>query len=135
MLYLVCQLKGQEVQTNCITWKNSFVKIFKQNLNPEVFRFEIHSRQASGWMSITYFTKKENFQNSISVLSYLPNQFIQLTNHTTISHKKIFFEEQVLNQFYNKIDGIFTFSFKINSTDLQNINFIVLSNNLRTTLQ
>ena len=133
MLYLVCQLKGQEVQTNCITWKNSFVKIFKQNLNPEVFRFEIHSRQASGWMSITYFTKKESFQNSISVLSYLPNQFIQLTNHTTISHKKIFFEEKVLNQFYNKIDGIFTFSFKINSTDLQNTNFIVLSNNLHRT--
>eukprot|EP01080_Neovahlkampfia_damariscottae_P007824 gene7824-12297_t len=107
--------------------------IFKQNRSPEVFRFEVHSRQSSGWLSVSLFSEKSKFENSITIFGYKPNNFLQLQNHTTISTKNIFFDATIKDKVYNTIDGIFAFSFKVNATDLENRNFLVLSNNLDET--
>eukprot|EP01080_Neovahlkampfia_damariscottae_P011039 gene11039-3745_t len=126
-------LKTQEVQLNCITWKNSFVKIYKQNLRPEVLRFEIHSRQSQGWIGISFFSQKSKFEDALAIVGYQTNNFVQLTNHTTFSTQKSFFEATTVDQLYNTIDAIFAFSFKINATELQNKKYIVFSNNLYET--
>jgi hypothetical protein len=63
--------------------------------------------------------KPETFQNSLMVLAYFPNNIIQIKNHTTIEDKKTIFHEHFEDTINNQIDGILSFSFKINSSELK----------------
>jgi len=125
-------LEGNVLELGCLLWRNSFVLIQKQTVtnSQEEFIFVIHSKQSKGWMSIGIFSKPNKFEDSTTIVGYLPNNFLQLTNHTTEVKQKTIFGATFQNQLFNQIDGTFTFAFKMNSTDLEGKNYIAFSQNI-----
>ena len=132
---LPLMLEGNVLELGCLLWRNSFVLIQKQKVtnSQEEFIFVIHSKQSKGWMSIGIFSKPNKFEDSITIVGYLPNNFLQLTNHTTEVKQKTIFGATFQNQLFNQIDGTFTFAFKMNSTDLEGKNYFVFSQNIYET--
>jgi hypothetical protein len=113
----------------CILWRNTFLKIDNKTNSPtnQVLQFTLHSRQSNGWIGITFSPNPNDFENSTSILGYLPNQFLQLKNHTAVS-KKIF-SEIFVNSWQNSIDGIFSFAFSMNVSDFSNSKYFYFSIN------
>eukprot|EP01080_Neovahlkampfia_damariscottae_P009437 gene9437-1643_t len=122
--------KTQEFKAlDCLLWENSYVAIDVQKVTnaEDVLIFSVRSRQQQGWMSIGFFSKPNNFEDSISVVAFLPNNFIQLTNHTNQVQQKIIFDQTFQKRDLYLIDGVFAFSFKINSSHITNKNFIMFA--------
>jgi hypothetical protein len=118
LLLLTCIMLIFSDQTPCIIWKNSFIKISPQtsNVNHTTLDIIVKSRQFSGWYGVGFSKSKNSLEDSFFILNQFPNNLILLKNHTQIDvEKKIlnFYSEQTLK---NTIDGIFTFSFKMNSS-------------------
>jgi hypothetical protein len=111
---------GQK-QTGCVIWRNTFVKI--ENETNQVLVFKVHSKQRSGWLSLGLFTSETNFSSSTSIIAFNPENFLQLQNHTIIQNEKTFFSEGMPNKLFDLIDGMLTYSFKMNSSDLIGKNF------------
>ena len=134
VLFYIHVTSSNITPVGCLVWRNSFIKIDKETISPSKigFIFTVHSRQSLGWISIGIFSKPNYFDDSTSILAYLPNNFVQLKNHTTQAKKeeKTIFGETFQNKQFNLIDGIYAFAFKMNSTSLRNKNFFIFSQSL-----
>jgi hypothetical protein len=129
LFFLLFTLATTQTQIGCLVWRNTFLKIENQtnsNANNVVI-FTLYSRQYQGWVGFTMTSKEHNFENSISVVGYLPNNIIQLKNHTQITQKTIF-SEGFFNRFSDAQDGIFSFTFKINVSEIQDKPFFYFAN-------
>eukprot|EP01080_Neovahlkampfia_damariscottae_P012037 gene12037-5434_t len=125
-------VENTEVQIGCILWENTFALIHKNeipNSQPQ-YIFTVHSRQTKGWMGFNIFTKKENFEDSIGVVGYFPNNILELKNHTSIVEKNRIFGQIVQNMLFNSIDGTFTFAFKLNASEVEGKNYFAFSQNI-----
>ena len=131
ILFKFLLVHNEVTQVGCLLWENSFVQIHKNSISKiqQEFIFTVHSRQRKGWMGFGIFKKKQNFEDSIQVVGFLPNSVIQLENHTTITKRNIIFGETFQNTINNAVDGTFTFVFKLNSTDVIGKSFFAFSNN------
>jgi hypothetical protein len=117
--------------TPCIIWRNSFLEITQTtpNINETVLSCRVRSRQTTGWIGVGFSKSDKSFENSIFILSYLPGTVLVLKNHTELD------KSEKLNEFTTKqslgdiIDGIYEFSFNINSTLVLEKNFIFFANN------
>eukprot|EP01080_Neovahlkampfia_damariscottae_P006516 gene6516-10524_t len=121
------ELEPREV--GCIIWENTFVSIDNSQTDGN-FIFTVHSRENRGYMSLGIYSKPNYFDDSIAVLAYLPNKFIQMKNHTLQASKNTFFEAQFTNMLYDSIDKTITFKFKMNSSDLYNKNYFAFSHSI-----
>jgi hypothetical protein len=105
-------------QTPCIIWKNSFIKITPQtsNINQTTLSVIVKSRQFSGWYGVGFSKSKTSLEDSIFILNQFPNNLILLKNHTQRDDEKKIFDFHSEQNLKNSIDGIFTFSFNMNSS-------------------
>jgi hypothetical protein len=129
--WLVALVHVQSTEIGCILWKNTFVKIEKQIISESQtsYIFIVHSKQRTGYMSIGFFSKPHMFEDSILVVGYLPNNVIELKNHTIqVSQKKIF-GERVRDENYNRIDGTLSFTFTLNATHVDQKNYFAFAQN------
>ena len=115
---------------DCIIWKNSYVSIEKQRISSSEINliFIVRSRQATGWISVGFFSKPNYFEDSTNIMAFLPNNFVEFTNHSTISNKTIF-GETFQKRDINLIDGTFSFAFKMNFSQLKNKNYLAFAQN------
>jgi hypothetical protein len=130
LLIVVCLIafSFQQVPFGCLIWRNSYVSFSKENNN--IISVNVKSRQKNGWMAIAAVDKPENFENSLMVLSYFPNHIIQLNNHSNkIEIKKTIFQEYFDNTVSNQIDGILSFRFKINSSEISEKHYFYFAQN------
>jgi hypothetical protein len=114
-------------QTGCVLWRNTFVKI--ENETNQILVFTVHSKQRTGWLSLGLFSSKTNFSSSTSIVAFNNEKFLQLENHTKVQTKKTIFSETMTNRFFNLIDGMITFSFKMNISNLVGKNYFRFSIN------
>jgi hypothetical protein len=121
-----------EIQIGCFPWRNSYIMIENEtkSFSNEVLIFTLQSRQSNGWLGIQITSNPNNFNNSISIVGYLPNKFVQLTNHTKEVNKTIF-SENFLKLLFNSIDGIYSYSFKMNVSELKDKKFLRIALNSR----
>eukprot|EP01080_Neovahlkampfia_damariscottae_P006670 gene6670-10834_t len=118
---------AQILDLGCHIWKNSWIKIQQNNNFERSFTFTVNSKPRNGWIGVGFFSKKDDFSSSFSVIGYLPNNFLQLQNHTDVTKEKTIFDYKFQDDLYNTIDQKVTFSFKLNSTKLLGKNYILLS--------
>eukprot|EP01080_Neovahlkampfia_damariscottae_P012280 gene12280-5863_t len=120
----------QVTEIGCILWEDTFMRVEKHQVanSREEFIFTVHTRQWNGYIGVGIFSKPEIFDDSTSIIAYLPNNFIQLKNHTEIMKKKIIFGETFQGKF-DIIDGTYTFAFVMNSTNLVGKNYFAFSKN------
>jgi hypothetical protein len=129
LFFILFSFVATQTQIGCLLWRNTFLKIENEtNSNSnKVIIFTLFSRQYQGWVGVTLSSKEHNFEDSISIVGYLPNNIIQLKNHTQIT-KKTIFSEGFLNQVANFQDGIFSFSFKMNVSEIIDKPFFYFAN-------
>jgi hypothetical protein len=110
---------SQFTQIGCLLWENSFLKIENETNSPNnnVLIFSIYSRQYQGWVGVTITSQEHNFNNSISVIGYKPDNILQLKNHTELTSKTIF-SEGFFNKDASSVDGVFSFTFRINVSEV-----------------
>jgi hypothetical protein len=121
LLQLLFNLTVGQKQTGCVLWRNTFVKI--ENETNQILVFKVHSKQRTGWLSLGLFTSQTNFTSSTSIVAFHPENFLQLENHTKVQNKKTIFSEEMTNKLFDLIDGMMTYSFKMNASDLIGKNF------------
>ena len=124
-------IKGEVKEVGCLIWKNSFLKIQKHKISEtnQPFIFTVASKQEIGYISIGFFSKPNAFEDSTSIIGFPPNNFLQLKNHTQKIKQKTIFGETFQKIEYNKIDGIFLYTFKMNSSIFNEKNFLIFSQN------
>jgi hypothetical protein len=117
-------ISSQFTQIGCILWENTFLKIENETNSPtnNVLIFSLYSRQFQGWVGVTMTSKEHNFNNSISVIGYKPDNILQLKNHIELTSKTIF-SEGFFNKDAMSIDGIYSFIFRINVSEVVDKNF------------
>jgi hypothetical protein len=120
----------QQEPMACFLWKNSFVQIFRES--PSSLKFLVYSRQRNGWMGVQILKEKGNYENSIGVVSNYPDQIIELKNHTQLSTDKRIFGETVNKDWKLFVDGVFSFSFSLNTSIISPKSFIYLAHNLNS---
>eukprot|EP01080_Neovahlkampfia_damariscottae_P006518 gene6518-10526_t len=121
-----CQL--QEI--GCLLWDETFLRIHKniKHSSQDEYIFTVHTRQWNGYIGVGIFSKPNFFDDSTSIIAYLPNNFIQLKNHTKQMKKKTIFGESFQGK-YDTLDGTYTFGFIMNSSDLIGKNYFAFSKN------
>ena len=131
LFFFLFHLSQQEVPVACFLWKNSFVKITANSPEKQILTFSVKSLQRDGWMGVQILSNPLSFNKGFGVLGGYPNQIYQLQNHSNLTPKneKIIFNEKIENKWQLVVDGVLSYSFQINSTDLPNINYIYLANN------
>jgi hypothetical protein len=107
------------------------VKIEKEIISESQtsYIFIVHSKQRTGYMSIGFFSKPHIFD----VVGYLPNNVVELKNHTAQVSQKTIFGERVRDENYNRIDGTFSFTFSLNATHVDQKNYFAFSQNILKT--
>jgi len=130
-LLIFCTTSLQQKPIGCFIWKNSFVHFQNETTsqNNKNVIIKIKSKQRTGWIGIGLLKKPNDFSNSFQIVAYSPQKIIQLTNHTKVVLKKTIFEEFFDNINNNRIDGLLSFSFKINSSEIFENNFLYFSQN------
>jgi hypothetical protein len=116
----------------CFPWRNSFVKIQPSpaaHLNESTVSLIVKSTQKNGWLSIGFSENSTSFENSIFILVYLPDKLFILKNHTQKEETNKIFNVDTTQTFGNKVDGIFTFSFQMNGSLLQDKKFLYFAQN------
>jgi hypothetical protein len=105
-------------QTPCIIWKNSFIKIspHTSNVNQTILSIIVKSRQFSGWYGIGFSKSQTSLEDSFFILNQFPNNLFILKNHTQKEDEKKIFDFNSEQTLKNTLDGIFTFSFQMNSS-------------------
>ena len=128
LLLQILLIKTQQ-EVGCIIWKNSFVKITKysSSTSQDVFEFTVQSVQREGYMSLGFFSQPSKFDDSFAVIGYKSNKLIQVENHTTIVQRPTFFGGAFQHQLFDSVDGTMTFTFSLNSSDLQNKKYFAFS--------
>ena len=133
VVFAIFFLTNQE-PIGCLIWRNSFIYLEKEKQS--VLSFTIKSKQQkTGWIGVGALqTKKKITNNDFSMIAYLPNTFIQINDHQTqITSKKKIWNEKFEDVWFNEVDGIISFSFKINSTEFNDKNyFFIAINDLET---
>eukprot|EP01080_Neovahlkampfia_damariscottae_P006536 gene6536-10543_t len=121
-------INTEVIEVGCIIWENTFLKIDKNLKTQDEYIFTVHTRQWNGYIGVGIFSKPNFFDDSTSIIAYLPNNFIQLKNHTKQMKKKTIFGESFQGK-YDTLDGTYTFGFIMNSSDLIGKNYFAFSKN------
>eukprot|EP01080_Neovahlkampfia_damariscottae_P003989 gene3989-7245_t len=110
----------------CLIWQNSYIHIEKEN---KVVHISVKTKQKNGWIGIGALKTKNDFSKGSFILAaYLPNNFLPLKNHTIVSREtKKIWNQKFEDIWFNQVDGIMSFSFKINNTDLAGKNHFFLA--------
>jgi hypothetical protein len=127
LILLFCIVVCDEVPIGCLIWRNSFIHLSKDNEN-NLLLIKVKSRQQFGFIGIGAFEKPNQFENSFQVIAFPDSTLIQLTNHTQII-KKTIFKEEFDNLLYNKIDGILSFNFRVNISEINGKNYFYFAQN------
>jgi hypothetical protein len=109
---------SEEVPIRCIPWMNSLIHISK-NSKEKYFFIKIKSRQSFGYLGIAATESPNKFENSFQIIaSTAETKLIQMTNHTQEVNKTIYneFFDKLL---FNKLDGILSFNFYVNTSELE----------------
>jgi hypothetical protein len=114
----------------CIIWKNSYAQITPETtfINNTILTIIIKSRQSSGWYGIGFSSSPLSFEDSIFIIGQHPNQFYILKNHTQPDLENKIFHFSTEQTFKNSIDGIYSFSFQMNSSLVVDKKFIFFAN-------
>jgi hypothetical protein len=105
-----------------------FIRL-SRNSEKEILMIQVKSRQSSaGYIGIGAFKKPNEFENSFQVIAYTDSMLIQLTNHTQIVTKTIF-NEEFDKPLYNRIDGILSFNFYINISEVNGKDYFYFAQN------
>jgi hypothetical protein len=129
-IFLFSPLHAEEIPIGCILWDNSFIQ-FSKNTQEKYFFIKISSRQRFGYIGIAALENPNKFENSFQILaSTADTKLTQLTNHTQIVNKTIYneFFDKLL---FNRIDGILSFNFYVNISEMEGKNFFSFAQNER----
>jgi hypothetical protein len=114
----------------CIIWKNSYAQISPEtsNVNNTILTIIIKSRQSSGWYGLGFSSSLLTFEDSIFIIGKHPNQVFVLKNHTQPDSEDKIFHFSTEQTFKNTVDGIYSFSFQMNSSLVVEKKFIFFAN-------
>jgi hypothetical protein len=121
----------ESVPTPCIIWKNSFVEITPSttNINNTKLFIKVKTRQTKGWISVGVSKSNNSFQDSLFIVALIPNQILVFKNHTEIDTIDKIFDISLTQNLRDTIDGLYSFSFSLNSSQIIEKNFIFFASN------
>jgi hypothetical protein len=125
----------ESIPTPCILWKNSFVEITpstKANINDTNLFVKVKTRQTKGWISVGFSKQTNSFHDSLFIIALIPHQILVFKNHTDIETTDKIFDVSLTQNFRDIIDGLYSFSFSINSSLIIDKNFIFVASNEAT---
>jgi hypothetical protein len=126
---LFSNFHAEDIPIGCILWRNSFIQ-FSKNTQEKYFFIKVASRQRFGYIGFAAQEIPNKFENSFQILAFTETKLTQLTNHTQIVNKTIY-NEFFDNLLFNKIDGILSFNFYVNISELEGKNFFSFAQNER----
>jgi hypothetical protein len=115
----------------CLIWRNSFLEISTnfEIKNETVLSCRVRTLQTKGWMAVGFSPSNSSLENSLLILASLPENFYILKNHTGQSQSELISEVKKEQSLSDIIDGIYEFSFKINSSVVAEKNFVYFASN------
>jgi hypothetical protein len=113
----------------CLIWRNSFAQM-SQLTNNETDHLTVRLRtlQTYGWFSIGFSSSNESFEKSLFILFQIPNKVLSFQNHTKRNAPAEFFQTTTEQTLEDRIDGISSFSFKVNKSTILNKKYVFFAN-------